>query len=660
MTRRRQFSGVTALASAVLVLLPALAWLQYSWLDQIADADRERRTRTLQTAAAQLTQDFDAEIGRAVFALQLDAAAVEQNNWAGFAQKYQVWAEGAASPRIIKSIYFVPAPGPGRESEPTLRQWNTESHTFEDTAWPVELAAIRTRFAHDNVAVIDVRGTDAAIKREPPRDRRPVQRMFFPPTPTGDDQSIVSPVVRVATIPPSPQDPHPTPEVKLLGFSIIRFDIDTLGSDVLPALIRKHFYDDRGETEFAIAVVSKDVPATVIFESEPRAAMMTSEQPDATASLLGPRMGQFMFMARADRRLGGPPPPPPPGPLPNPRVEGDVVVNVIETQRGERNGTVAVQRTAFSGEGQWRVLLKHRAGSLEAAVSAARARNFGLSSGILALLATAVGLIIVSARRADRLARQQLEFVAAVSHELRTPVSVIGAAAGNLADGVVGEPGRVKKYGATIQTEARRLAETVERVLQLAGIAAGSAAASPTVLSVATLIDDAVRATRSESDAAGVTIEVDVADELRQSADAPGGVRRVVGDATALQSALQNLISNAIKYGGSARWVRVSARPAAHQATRITVEDRGIGIAAEDRKHIFEPFYRGREAVSQQIQGSGLGLHLVRKVVEAHGGSVSVQSELGRGSIFTLDLPGAHDVSVSKPASIVRRLARLT
>ena len=89
------------------------------------------------------------------------------------------------------------------------------------------------------------------------------------------------------------------------------------------------------------------------------------------------------------------------------------------------------------------------------------------------LLTMAIGLIVVSARRAQELARQQMEFVAAVSHELRTPVSVIGAAAGNLADGVVGDPQRVRKYGETIQGEARRLAETVERVLQLAGIAAG-------------------------------------------------------------------------------------------------------------------------------------------------------------------------------------------
>ena len=123
-------------------------------------------------------------------------------------------------------------------------------------------------------------------------------------------------------------------------------------------------------------------------------------------------------------------------------------------------------------------MAKHRAGSLEAAVAAVRWRNLMISSGVLMLLTLAIGLILVSARRAQALARQQMEFVAAVSHELRTPVSVIGAAAGNLADGVVGDPQRVRKYGETIQGEARRLAETVERVLQLAGIAAGRAAAA--------------------------------------------------------------------------------------------------------------------------------------------------------------------------------------
>ena len=165
-------------------------------------------------------------------------------------------------------------------------------------------------------------------------------------------------------------------------------------------------------------------------------------------------------------------------------------------------------------EGRWMLMAKHRAGSLEAAVAAVRARNLMISSGVLLLLTLAVGLIVVSARRAQALARQQMEFVAAVSHELRTPVSVIGAAAGNLADGVVGDPQRVRKYGETIQGEARRLAETVERVLQLAGIAAGRAAAAQALVDPADLVHEAIAACRPEIEAAGVTVETSIADDL--------------------------------------------------------------------------------------------------------------------------------------------------
>jgi signal transduction histidine kinase len=560
---------------------------------------------------------------------------------------------------MVKAIYFVDPPdegdGPPNSAAPTIRAWNAQSHTFEETSWPAELTDIRTRYIHDGFAVFDMpakrvgpRGRGGDPRNERPRDERGpgprgAIRMPLPPIATGDDQSIVIPVMRITPGHAITEDPRAAPEVKLLGFTIIRFDLASLTKDVLPALVRKHLYTDDGQTDFSIAVVSRNDPQRVLFESAPGAAAIAADHPDIAQTLMRPSLGQFVFMAREGRR--GPfAPPPPPQPPSNTAVDTNIVV--IEAKRDD---ALTVRRTEFSGDGDWRLLVKHRSGSLEAAVAAARTRNFVLSSGILALLATAIGLIVVSARRADRLARQQLEFVAAVSHELRTPVSVIGAAAVNLADGLVEDPTRVKQYGSTIHTEARRLGETVERVLQLAGIAAGRAAAAHNALAVPTLIEEAVEATRAEREAAGVTIEVDIADELRHSPADPDGVQRVVGDAAALRSAIQNLISNAIKYGGDARWVRVSAKPLSHKVTRIAVEDRGFGIEAEDRKHIFEPFYRGREALSRQIHGSGLGLHLVRRIVESHGGTITVDTDAGRGSTFTIDLPGVHEVVRLKP-----------
>src|SRR5690606_30313163 len=113
------------------------------------------------------------------------------------------------------------------------------------------------------------------------------------------------------------------------------------------------------------------------------------------------------------------------------------------------------------------------------------------------------------------------------------------------------------------------------------------------------------------------------------------------------RAALQNLISNAVKYGGEAKWLRIAVSGASdhHQPSprqiAFSVADRGFGITADDRKHIFEPFYRGREALARRIQGSGLGLNLVQRIAEAHGGRVTVASEPGKGSTFTMVLPAA-------------------
>ncbi len=654
MKRRWRVSGVTALAAAVIVLLPALAWLQYSWLDQIADADRDRRERTLQTAASQLVQDFDGELAKAVAGLQIESSMVEQGTWSNYASRYQAWSDSAIAPEIVKAVYFVEGPEPhgareGQRTQPRadvpLRMWNADSHTFEPTEWPPQLQSVRMRFGAGDRRI----EIFAPSRGRGERGER-FDRMLLPPTASGDEQSIILPIMRFAPQPRSEPNADPAPpDVRLLGFTLLRLDLNALGKDVLPALVKRHLFDERGHSDYLVAVVSRDNPSQVIYESTEGAAMAAAAQPDATTTLLGSRVGPMLFMARDGRRgRGGP------GGRDSGGPEDRVVVNLFEARRD--GGARVESRVINPGEGHWRLVAKHRAGSLEAAVAAARTRNFVLSSGVLALLAAAIGLIVVSARRADRLARQQLEFVAAVSHELRTPVSVIGAAAGNLADGVVDEPGRVKTYGATIQTEARRLAETVERVLQLAGIAAGRASAAPVAIPVATLIDEAVAASRAEIEMAGATLEVDIAPDLLHLPTDASGVQRVVGDRAALRSAIQNLISNAIKYGGSDRWVRISAAPAKHQATRITVADHGLGISAEDRKYIFEPFYRGREAVSRQIQGSGLGLHLVRRIAEAHGGTVTVQSEPGYGSAFTIELPSVHDVLVRRGSPVAAGL----
>jgi signal transduction histidine kinase len=105
-----------------------------------------------------------------------------------------------------------------------------------------------------------------------------------------------------------------------------------------------------------------------------------------------------------------------------------------------------------------------------------------------------------------------------------------------------------------------------------------------------------------------------------------------------MSSAIQNLIANSVKYSNGSKWIRVSAVNGGG-SVKIVVEDRGIGIAGDELRRIFEPFYRGKEVVDSQISGNGLGLNLVEKIVDAHGGRVSAESKPGKGSTFTIELP---------------------
>jgi two-component system, OmpR family, phosphate regulon sensor histidine kinase PhoR len=124
--------------------------------------------------------------------------------------------------------------------------------------------------------------------------------------------------------------------------------------------------------------------------------------------------------------------------------------------------------------------------------------------------------------------------------------------------------------------------------------------------------------------------------ELHVSSDLPA----VAGDESALRRVFHNLVGNAVKYGAAGRWVGLQAH-ATGTHVEVTVSDRGIGIPPADQERIFDPFYRAPDVVAAQIQGAGLGLSLVKRIVDAHRGRISVTSTPGAGSTFTVTLPVA-------------------
>src|SRR4029079_16663527 len=141
-------------------------------------------------------------------------------------------------------------------------------------------------------------------------------------------------------------------------------------------------------------------------------------------------------------------------------------------------------------------------------------RNLLISSSILAVLGASVGLLILSTRRAQELARQQMEFVAAVSHALRTPLAVIRSSGENLADGVVRDEEQIRKYGDLVRNEGRRLTEMVEQILEFAGIDSGQRGFALRPVAISPMLHEIVDSSKSLIDAAQIQVEYDIAERL--------------------------------------------------------------------------------------------------------------------------------------------------
>ena len=235
---------------------------------------------------------------------------------------------------------------------------------------------------------------------------------------------------------------------------------------------------------------------------------------------------------------------------------------------------------------------------------------------------------------AVELAKLQMDFVASISHELRTPLAVIRSAAENIADGVVGGKEQLAKYGAVIRNQSRQITELVNQILLYAASHDRRKRYVMQPLSVSEIIGSAIENTAEMLREAGFMLEQHIDPDLPS----------VMGDLTALSRCLQNLIVNAVKYGGPSRWVKIHAalqKDGKPTEIIITVQDRGMGIDKSEIGHIFEPFYRSPAVSAAQIHGTGLGLPLSRSIAEAMGGKLTVQSKLGSGSTFTLHLPVA-------------------
>lgn len=222
------------------------------------------------------------------------------------------------------------------------------------------------------------------------------------------------------------------------------------------------------------------------------------------------------------------------------------------------------------------------------------------------------------------------DFVADVSHELRTPLAAIRGYAETLLDGALEDHANNRKFVEIILAHTIRLNNIASDLLVLSELDSESPVAAPEPISVLDVIDSAVHTV--ETGAASRRIR------LKRERCEPC---TVLGLRFRLEQALVNLLDNAVKFNRPDGEVEIQCVRASDGRVRISVSDTGIGIPSEDTKRIFERFYRVDKARSRPAGGTGLGLPIVKEVVERMGGAVSVESQLGRGSKFTITLQSA-------------------
>jgi signal transduction histidine kinase len=308
----------------------------------------------------------------------------------------------------------------------------------------------------------------------------------------------------------------------------------------------------------------------------------------------------------------------------------DVIVDLPLREDGTEPRAARLQsmRIVVTGEPRWRLAVKHKLGSLDAAVDSLRRQNLVVAAAVLLVLASSGVLVIVSAGRARRNARMQMELAASMSHELRTPLAVIRAAAYNLKEGVVADRDGVQRYGTLVQDAGRRLSKVVDQFLMFAETQSDSGKIELTPVHVGEVVDRAIEAV-----CAGLP---DSRNHVRK--EIPDGLPEAIADPEALSHCIQNLVVNGIKYGASAedRPVRITAAVGAGaREMEVHVSDCGPGIQKQHLRHIFKPFYRA----SAKPGGAGVGLALVGRLMESQGGRVSVRTAPNEGTTFVLHLP---------------------
>jgi signal transduction histidine kinase len=592
--------GTTLAALGLLVAV--LGVLQWRWTDELTRTARASLSASLGDLGRRTAEDLERELARALPVFSSGWLQSGEERERGLIAEMERWERESLHPKMLEELWLVSAEVPCRTAR-SLRRGET---AFVQSACPEWLAHAVEREKRERAASAarGLRRRSAIFDRSPPAlllgnfgpkpgpdGLRPLDNWFalrFSESEISGgllhallDQTPNSPTA------PAPRAPELEPELAVEGPSGPGPWLGVGGRD----------------RRAAQAPAAVRIPMLRFFPLDELRRRAVETQPE----------GGIPFPAGLAGRAGGTAP--------------AAVSTVTEHDTGFDSG--------------WSMLVRIPAGPLDAVVARARRRNLALGFGVLSVLGAAAVALASLARRAERLAEERLRFVAGVTHELRSPVASIRSLADNLADGLVGDPARLKTYGSQIRRDAERLGDLVEETLLVGGLRAAVTQKDLEAIALSEAASAALQAVERDCNRAGreggsetpkVRFEVDL------QAEAP-----IRGRRGAIERAIGNLIENAAKFAGPGATVRVSTREVAREIgpseAQLVVADDGPGVPPQERKSIFEPFFRGGAAVDGALPGSGLGLAVVRETALALGGRVEVTETRGGGATFILAFP---------------------
>lgn len=276
----------------------------------------------------------------------------------------------------------------------------------------------------------------------------------------------------------------------------------------------------------------------------------------------------------------------------------------------------------------WKVEVAFTDESTIAASNASLIKNLVVMGAAMLLLLGALVFMFRSARKERALAERQANFLANVTHELKTPLSVMQAAGENLADGRVQDQQRLKNYGSHIFSEAVRLRNMIDKLLDVAKADAGESLVNPQPTDIGEVVHSYLDKHQKFFQEKDVILDINIDENLPA----------VNIDRNSLETIISNLVDNAIKYSTNEKYLGIRVLTQ-NDHVKLCIEDHGIGIAKKNLSNIFTKFFRVEDSLTAKTKGHGLGLSIVKNLVELNSGSIEVESNPNDGSTFIITFP---------------------